>query len=274
MKYSFVFSVFGLSCLAMAYLNANSGGAPSGRSGSPASNNQTCASAGCHSAGNSTADGKVSINTNIPSTGFVVGASYEITISAIDSASFASVIGFCASAENGNGSHAGILTGGADVQNTFGNASYVTHRSNSNSLPASGRSYTFSWQAPTTNVPNEVVFYAAVNFCNGNGTTSGDRVVTATTSALANTIGLNEVKNFNPSISPNPSKGYSRLVWGNISGQFMAFEVVDAQGRVVYEGRNFGESESLLPDLSKGIYTINWKVENGKNNGHIRWICQ
>ena len=95
------------------YSYTNSGGSPAGKSGSPASNGQTCSGGYCHGGGSPNGNEAISLKVDI--TPFAGSSTYsniindsidtEITLTA--AAASSSRIGFSASIEDANGNHVG-----------------------------------------------------------------------------------------------------------------------------------------------------------------------
>ena len=123
----------------------------SGRTGST----DGCGAGSCHS---STSPTVVPALSGTPSSGYVPGTTYSLSISASGGPSGTSG-GFNLDSNHGVFSNPG--------QNARLSSGEVTH-SNSNS-----RAWSVDWTAPTTG-SGDVVFYLAVNLVNGNGGTSGD----------------------------------------------------------------------------------------------------
>lgn len=159
-----------LSLLVIASLPAltYSGGAPSGRSGSPASNGNTCS--GCHSGGQLTSVHTITISSNIPAAGFVPNTTYLITVTNATGSYPKS--GFQASVESSG--HKGTLT--ANTGSQVVSSSYVTHVSSSNSASNGQATWTFNWNSGSA--PDGTTIYVAGLFADGNGGTSGDAVKT------------------------------------------------------------------------------------------------
>jgi len=220
-----------LSVLTMLFVSyqelTNSSGEPSGRSGSPASNNQTCASIGCHSGSPATTQ-MVSITSDIPSSGFEENTDYTITVTADGNGVNHSRIGFEASVESTSGHEGNISTTGNNAIQKAG--SYVTHTFNGISAMGSMRSWSFTWNSGTA--PNNTTVYAAVNFANSNGTTSGDIIVTESLALTkASGVGLDENKVYNFSLFPNPAS--DALALANVDPQAERVDIYSLTGQKV-----------------------------------------
>lgn len=182
----------------------NSTGAPAGSTGSPASNGNTCAQAGCHSGGPAQSSETISITTDIPSSGFEEVDDYNITVTANDGGRGLTRMGFQASVEK-NGNHAGSLSSTSNQTQTVG--SYITHTSAGNSVNGGQKSWTFEWNSGTA--PDSTRVYVAVNFANGNSTNSGDVIVTQSLLLQKDQdMSVPESRPRKVSLYPNPAREY------------------------------------------------------------------
>ncbi|MFN4298910.1 MAG: choice-of-anchor V domain-containing protein [Thermaurantimonas sp.] len=167
-----------ISCAALVtgrLTSYSSGFFGNGYTGSPGNNGMTCVS--CHS-GSPVTTAQGAISSNIPSSGYVPGQSYIITITA-QHPTF-NTFGFMLTAESSSGAKAGNWTilNTTETQLTAGGA-YVSHTSSGISGMNNSKTWTVQWTAPTPGV-GQVTFYAAINRANGNFSTSGDQIQTAT----------------------------------------------------------------------------------------------
>jgi hypothetical protein len=97
----------------------------------------TCAQSGCHS-GTTTARANV-ISSDIQQTGYIAGATYNITVTVAGSGAK----GFQVSAQKPDGTYLGTFTAGTGSR--IMPTSYVTH---SSSKSTSSAVWTFKWKAP------------------------------------------------------------------------------------------------------------------------------
>ncbi|WP_421751971.1 choice-of-anchor V domain-containing protein [Croceimicrobium sp.] len=251
-KYA-VLLTLGLSVFVAHQAYTNAGGAPSGNSGSPASNNNTCARAGCHN-GPAAAGQSISINTNIPTAGFKEDSVYQISITADNNAASSDRMGFMASVESASG-HEGSITI-TDAARTKKAGSYITHTSSGISGTAGTNSWSFDWDAGQA--PDQTTVYVAVNFTNLNGSTSGDVIVTQTLSLDKNLgIGQEELAVQKLAAYPNPAQNEITLA----SGQPLEapFTAIAADGKMVElqaEADNHQHVRLDLSALPAGLYMI------------------
>lgn len=231
----------------------NNGGAPTGRSGSPGSNNNTCATGGCHGGGPSISAQTIDITSNIPATGFVENTDYTITITANANGSVGTKMGFEASVENASGSHQGTITA-TDILTQKSGANFITHRASGTTPTAGSSSWSFNWNSGTAEDQSAV--YVAVNFANGNGTTSGDAIGTAMlTLDKASGIGMEENAIANVSVYPNPTAEHLNISMETSSS--VDYSIIDLNGRVVASGNEEnGEFTISVSQLTSGNYIL------------------
>jgi uncharacterized protein (TIGR03437 family) len=168
---------------------AYAGGPEPRHTGAPG--DQTCAMAGCHTgtAVNSP-NGNVTI-TAAGGTSYVPGQRQRITVTITDAAQ--RVFGFQATARlesNLQGGQAGtftptdnrtqVLCDDGRVRPAAGCSAQFPVEFIQHTSASSQNTFTFDWTPPATNAGN-VRLYVAGNAANGNGTNSGDRVYTAST---------------------------------------------------------------------------------------------
>jgi hypothetical protein len=247
--YFFKFVLFLIPCAALV-LMSNSSGKDGGYSGSPGDNGNSCNA--CHSGGNFNAS--ASITTNIPVTGYELNTAYDITLTASSSSS--SKHGFQLTAEkNTNNSKVGSFAAGTGSQVVNG-GTHITHTAAGNNR----KTWSFSWTSPATD-EGRVQFYAALNATNGNGGTSGDQVVTAT-SGNVSSLSIDPVKRLEFTMYPNPATDVLNihLPSGN---EGAAVQVYDAVGRLVLSKKvSANNHEMYVSDLSKGTYIVRVLTED------------
>ncbi len=256
-------SVLAISMSSLTYSFSSPGGAPAGATGSPGDNNLTCARSGCH-AGTATPQSGL-ISTNVPSSGYIPGETYQITVS-ISQAGI-SKWGFQASPQNSNGSLVGTLTLTEPTRTRFigvGNK-YVTHTTGGNSGATGSTSWSFNWTAPSAGTGAATV-YAAAMAANGNNGTSGDQVFFDNLTIEEDiTISINDNESISEVIIyPNPVEG-SFLFIKNTEKAFSAV-IRDMQGRIVASETLLEESSNQkinIEHLPKGAYFIEFSGNSG-----------
>lgn len=264
---------FSIACLVIAIagiMNApethsRPEGAPALASGAPADNNRTCATSGCHSGTASDRDNL--ITSTVPSTGYIPGETYTMTVSITEAG--ISKWGFQATAQNSNGDLQGTytLTNAAQTRlaaGTGGNK-YVTHTTAGNSGSTGSKTWSFDWTAPAAGT-GAVNFYTAAMAANNNGGTAGDLVyrdqlvleedLTASASSISSALTFN--------VFPNPASGQDIMVTASKSNQPSRLVIYNALGGIV-KSETFDSAQHKV-DVSKipaGLYFI-WLDQAGE----------
>tara|TARA_R110002050_G_scaffold136928_1_gene260264 strand:+ start:21903 stop:22718 length:816 start_codon:yes stop_codon:yes gene_type:complete len=247
---------FALSAFIVTDAFTNSSGAPSGNSGGPNGNNNTCARAGCHN-GPSASSQTISITTTIPATGFKEDSVYQISIMADNGGTGTNEMGFSASVESAAGFEGNIVI--TDPTDTKKIGSYITHTSAGRNGATGGNMWAFDWDAGQA--PDQTTVYVAVNFSDNTGSTNGDVIVTnnLVLNKAASGIGIDERATVALSIYPNPVQDL--FVLSANSNLEAPFKVMDLSGKLVL---NLGEGERMeqnhfrfdVSELAKGTYIL------------------
>lgn len=173
-------AILGIACCGVL-LMANSGGSPGGRTGSTTDQGRTCATqGGCHAGGGSVLSQDM-ISTTIPAEGYVPGMQYTITLSpAFDGAGR---YGFEMMAEDVSGNAKGTFSNNADG-NIKDNGLRISHKFASTS-GGDTKTWNLDWTAPSSGT-GDVLIFASVLAANGDGSTSGDRLILDTLTVTEN----------------------------------------------------------------------------------------
>ena len=227
-------------------------GSPGNLTGSPGDSGQTCTN--CHGAGTSYSL-VPTITTNIPTSGYLLGQTYSITVST--SSSGADAFGFELTAEKSDNSNVGVfdVSGATGSPNTILSGSSVTHSTESFSQ------WIFNWTAPSTS-QDQITFYAAVLAGSGSGTNNDETVLTSETVADA-TLGLSNKDMIAFKIYPNPANQFVtiQLPEGLSSSSVKLF---DNAGRNIKSAKiNRFNNKLDLSDVSQGVYFVTLN-SNGK----------
>ncbi len=231
-------------------------GSPGGKTGSPI-DGSNCT--GCHS-GSSVINKEKWITTNIPGSGYVPGATYEIEIRAFHSGS--NRIGFEITAETST-RKTGIWSLIDSVNTQFTNDSVaVTHTSKGTSASDSVN-WKMNWTAPDAGT-GSVTFYAAINATNSDLSSSGDQVYLTSTTVIE--AGTNSFAKINKSDSniriwPNPAKTYLNISIKN-SGQIKLLEIVNSQGKVLKIINNYNKQLIELDKIPSGILFLRIHIDD------------
>ena len=230
-----------------------SSGNPNALSGSVGDNNQTCAQ--CHSGGQFNA--QATITTNIPESGYELNKKYNITISAGSSTS--SKHGFQLVAENSSNSRVGTFSGGSGLA-FVQSATRALHSSNSNNV----KSWTMEWTSPSED-SGDITFYGVVNATNGNGSTSGDQVVTTKSKvSSAKSLGVSDYFASQFGVYPNPATDFTTLELPSHlnSANVIVYDYIGRQVKTI--SVNQAVSKIDLQGLTSGMYIMVIKTLEGE----------
>ncbi len=223
-----------------------SNGSPGDYTGSIGDDFITCTV--CHSSG---ADFNLTstITTNIPITGYVLGTTYLVQVSATTDGT-ESGRGFELTAENSIGTTVGTydLTGATGTPKIITSGGSVTH-SNENS-----NSWSFNWIAPVTN-EGMITFYTSVLAVNGSGN-GGDETALTSYSADLSTLGMDEISNLKFEMFPNPTSDYLNIQLPNniITASVGIYDMVGKQ--VLLTEIDKYNHNLNVSELSKGVYIV------------------
>lgn len=181
--------VLGLGTILLsAYTMMYPTGAPAGYTGSPA-DGKNCTE--CH--GGTAVQAPGAITSNIPSSGYIPGQTYQIT--ATNNLTGSGKLGFEISPQNTSGTLLGTLAAG--VGSKIVSSKYITH----SNATTTQNTWTFNWTAPTAGT-GPVTFYGAF---------ARDKPGPVSLSTLVvqelNTTNVAEFNDNKLIITPNPNQG-------------------------------------------------------------------
>ena len=239
------------------YSYTNSGGSPAGKSGSPGDNGQTCSGGYCHSSGSPMGGEVIGIMASVDS--ISDGNTIGITLGVKPNGT-SSKVGFMASVEDASGNQLATSNPGSGAKKV---SDYITHTSSGTAVTNDSIHWTFDIDGTT--FPDSITVYAAINFTNGNGQTSGDYVMTTSKTLYksdGNNIGFEEAEKFELMVYPNPAtdaitvkaEGLVEVRIYNTIGRFMQLDYA----------ANL-ENEALLDvsDLARGNYILHAEYSDG-----------
>ncbi len=269
---TFIISSLCLFVLASAQLNAENED-PNGKAGATASPGESsCNQSNCHTgtAVNS-GPGSVTIaSSNLTDWMYVPGQSYTINVTVAETGRSLFGLGF--EALKSNGDNAGTLVAGTGT--TIKNKT-VSGFSRKNIVQqtdagatANSHTFTFTWNAPATDVGN-ITFYVAGNACNNNGNESGDHVYTASR-VVGTFVGVNEYYNpdFNLNVFPNPASESLHVAYNLNNAATVGLIIYDGNGAIVRHLQNQletpGEYQKSfdINGLTAGNYMLELSVNN------------
>jgi hypothetical protein len=226
---------------------SNSSGKTGAYSGSPGGNGTTCTA--CHG-GSSNYGASLDIVTDIPSGGYALNTSYNITVEVIGST--ANNHGFqIVSERTSDHTDTGSFAAGTNSRLVDG-GQHVTHNN------SASRKWEFTWTSPDTD-QGPIEFYAASVAGNGSGS-SNDQVTTANSSAMTlsgvDAAGIGKVNFY-----PNPAKdAFFVDIPSDHTG--VLFELFNNEGRLLKkEQLQAGQNKINTSDLASGTYQIRYHLE-------------
>lgn len=265
-----LFFLAGLALISFSFAAEDNDDGRAGHTGSPGE--QTCAKSGCH-AGSAVngPNGSVSISApDLVNGQYVPGQQYTINVTVSNPGRDLFGLGF--EALQSSGANAGILSPGVGTHilnaTVQGNSrASITHLQNGGASQDQ-HTFTFTWTAPSTNIGN-VTFYVAGNAANGNGSTSGDLIYTASQVVPPSTTSSVEdiMNTVNVNAYPNPVVDVLRVDFSIQKAGQLQVVMFDAMGRKVKEWINEsirqGEYSRVfdMTEFSKGQYIMHWSVD-------------
>lgn len=242
---------------------AKKDGAEPGYTGSPGDTFKNCTA--CHL-------GKATpvlnwITSDIPSTGYIPGQTYNIT--ATNTESEGTRFGFQVSPQNMSGTMLGKLILSDNVQTKLvGSGKYITYTENGVDGVGS-KSWNFKWEAPAIGT-GDVTFYGGFN-SNFNGHKDGDQTFLSTLTVKEDPS--SSISDLSASTGfttyPNPSKDLIFIKFELKNAADILLEIVDASGKQVAVILNNKQSGKMLKQfntsaLANGNYFVRLQ-SNGKS---------
>lgn len=181
-------------------LSSSPDGAPSGYANDKATNFRTCATSGCHSGTAVFTDTSIAkITSNIPSTGYVPGATYTFTAT-INKPTYVR-FGFQASPQDSLGNYKGTMIVTNSTKTKITGTKYITHTQSGNNQS----SWSWNWIAPAIGT-GQVKMSGALMAANNNGGTSGDSVYKVSTT-------ITECFKYPTNIMSSPKGTSATITW-------------------------------------------------------------
>lgn len=271
MKKSYLIYAFSilLGTALMNHLASNSGGAPSGRTGSPIDVG-TCNASGCHNSfGLNTGDGSISIITNIPASGYMPGSTYNININVSQQST--SRFGFQASTYSTSANAnvgAPVIINSNETRINPGMGNYVTHTSGGNS-GTDTKDWSFDWTAPNPGVGEVTVFAAGIG-ADGGGSPANDQVYsTSEVFAQAPGVGIEPVRDiFEAKVFPTVADDFVFVEMKNLERGNLHIHIINLNGQQLYDLNQEITNESFdtrisVQNWASGVYLMTIS-QNGK----------
>jgi hypothetical protein len=235
-------------------------GTEPGFTGSPGDSLKNCTK--CH--GGSAYSVAGWITANIPSSGYIPGNTYTITVK--NTSLGHNRFGFLVSPQKLNGDLLGTLIISDTVKTKLvGNSKYVTYRAASVSSQ-DFMSWTFNWIAPTVGT-GDVVFYGAFN-SNQDGHKGGDVTQLSTLRVKENgTASIINLQHNKVTVSsyPNPASNLLNVNFTLNQKENIAIKMINLEGKIVYqtaEENTVGivNRQIETSQLANGVYFIQTQV--------------
>lgn len=266
-------TLFFFSAITAVVLTSLSGGAPEGNTGS-ISDGQTCANPSCH--GGSTLESNSSLTSDVPSSGYVPGQTYNLTATVFETGT--GKFGFEVSPQDSSGSLLGTLIAGTNNRLTTSNK-YLTH--DGAALVSDTASWSFSWTAPAAGT-GDVTFYAAFIAADQMGGNSGDQCykTSLVLSEDATAVGVLATQSAENEVSlfPNPASDFIVLSVSNVVTDNASITIHDIRGSLVstlesnWNARGEFSKRYDVSALPQGLYFI--KIGNNQNQSVKRLFIQ
>lgn len=252
MKKNYKYSALVVVCYSFFIVfSSNSGGSPGGYTGSELDGKTCGTNGGCH---NTPANERDLFSTNIPESGIEANTTYQITVSPAEDGINRYGFEFMATNEENRG--VGVVTDNATIM-LRGNGLRATHNSSSNS-GNNGVTWTFDWTSPET-ITSDITFYVASIAANGDGGTSGDRLLVSSLTvepAIASVVNLSQ-KIVN--IYPNPAINYLNVDFSDVN-HLTNYKIISTIGQVVSEGSFLNQID--ISNLKAGLYFLKILEDN------------
>lgn len=239
-----------------------SAGAPAGYCNAPSNPGSSCFA--CHNTGSSPATLPGLITSDVPSGGYIPGATYTVTATITGAGH--SRFGFEISPQDLSGNLMGSMNDlGAETMFQQSGI-YITHSSNS-TLNLGSKSWQFEWIAPVAGSGN-VTFYGAFNISNNDGSYTGDTIVLSTMTCIEST-GLFVECHTGETNTPVVWFASNTLHISEISSPAEKVVVYNLSGQLIWQWENSISAEGdeyvlggVPLQFAPGIYIVNIQTKN------------
>jgi hypothetical protein len=230
-------------------LQSRSNGNVAGMTGAPRAgggNESTCAQ--CHGGAVNSGPNSVAITVSGNPSGFDPGQTYSMTASIVNTS--ATQAGFSVTCLSPALAGTGTFTTGPGtriVTDPQSGRSYLNHNT-----PGTG-TWTFSWTAPSQDVPDSVTFYAA-----GREASPVNNIYTSKFVFRKNVTTDNKNLLYGSSMIPYPNPASKQVVF---SSQPVAYKIMSVSGLEIKSGHAAGKEPVSLNGIGAGIYF--WEANDG-----------
>ena len=232
-------------------LQSRSNGNVAGMTGAPKAgggNESTCAQ--CHGGAVNSGPNSVAISVSGSPSGFEPGQTYSMTASIVNTS--ATQAGFSVTCLSPSLAGIGTFTTGPGtrtVTDPQSGRTYLNHNT-----PGTG-TWTFSWTAPSQNVPDSVTFYAV-----GREASPVNNIYTSKFVFRKNiTTSKDNILSGNK-IIPYPNPATEKIIFSNAP---VSYKILSVSGIEMKSGRASGGEAVSLTGLPSGIYF--WEASDGNH---------
>lgn len=264
MKKSYLIYAFSL-IFGIAFLNqviSNSGGAPSGRTGSPIDAG-TCKTSGCHDSFDlNSGNGSITIFSDIPNGIYTPGLTYTINVNLTEQGK--NKFGFETSAYSPTANaNVGAVTiiNATETKINPGANEYVTHTSMGNSATDS-KDWSFDWTAPNPGA-GAVIFHVAGIIADGTGSPANDHVYTTTDTVLQGPgVSIDPIQEtFAAKVYPTLAEDFVMVEMDQLNRGVLKLRITDISGQQVFNMEQEVTSSSFtnripVQSWASGVYLM------------------
>jgi len=251
MKKNLLYSIvlFAIPLTTLVLFSYSNGAPTTGATGSPGDGGVSCTS--CHNITDNYG-ATVTITSNIPSSGFELGKTYQITVTETANSN-AAKFGFQITAEDESNAKIGSFAI-TDAINTKvdTNNHFVTQTT----AGTSQKSWSFNWTAPTTFTSN-LTFYAAALSANVTGDIKSQTVLISDN--IGGVLAIKNVQFIDFNMYPNPTDGIVNVQLPSDINEAKV-DIFDYLGRQIMQ-KHITTSDHIInvSNLSTGIYFVRIK---------------
>jgi hypothetical protein len=267
-----IVSSLGIFVLGSAQLNHENED-PDGKAGATGSPSEsTCNQSSCHvGTAVNAGSGSVTItSSNLTDWMYVPGQSYSISVTVAETGRSLFGLGF--EALKSNGDNAGTLVAGTGTtlkNKTIGGFSRknIVQQTDAGAT-SNSHTFTFTWNAPATDVGN-ITFYVAGNAANNDNDEAGDHIYTSS-QVVGTFVGVNEYYNpdFGLNVFPNPASESLKVEYNLNNASTVGLVIYDNNGAIVRQLQNQLETTGKyqksfdITGLAAGNYMLELTVNN------------
>lgn len=202
------------------------------------------------------------ITTDIPASGYIMGETYNITVSLSNGLS--NKFGFQLAVRDNDNNAVGTLISPDNLTNLQGASSdLITHTNAGNQGANNSITWSFQWVAPN-DCDKTVNFYASLMSTNNNNANTGDQVYLTSLEGIECGDPLSSSLEFaleKVNLYPNPFNNVLNI--SNIPNEVEYIKVFDLAGREIYSVASLNKYLNVdLSEIETGIYFVSFEGNN------------